>query len=185
MKTDKLEKLDACREAKIFVATQKSAISAWKNCSRGDWMLWIASKLGIDKRLLTLAKAKCAATVLHLMKDQRSKDAVQAAIDYGEGRINDQQLAAYAAAAYATDAAYAAYAADAAAAAYAAAAAAYAAAADAAAAYAAATDAAYAYAAYAYAAAADAKTANQLATANICREILTAEVLKAYKNLKV
>jgi hypothetical protein len=197
MNTQKLEKLHACLDARDYVKTQKSAILAWQNCPRGDWMLWLASKLGVDKRLLTLAKGKCAATVVHLMKDQRSKDAVKAAIDYGEGIINDQELreAAEAAdAAYvAADAAYDAYAAYVAAyAAYAADVAAYvaAAAADAAdaayAAYAAAyaaADAAYAAADDAYAAA-DAKRDNQLLTANVCREILTDEVLSKYKKLR-
>jgi hypothetical protein len=213
MNTQKLEKIHACHEAIEYVKTQKSAILAWENCPRGDWMLWLASCLGVDKRLLTLAKGRCAQTVLYLMKDQRSKDAVKAAIDYGEGNITDQELRAYAdAAAYAAAAyaAYAAAAADAAAAyaAYAAADAAYAAAdanaaADAAAyaAYAAAYAAyAAAYAAYAaadadaadadaadaaaYAAYAAAKKNNQLLTANICREILTKEVLSKYKKMK-
>jgi len=158
---------------------------AWHNCPRGDWMLWIASKLQVDERILTLAKGKCAETVIHLM-NQRSKDAVKAAIAFGEGKINRAELNKYiyAAAAAAADS-YAAYAA------YAAAADSYAAdtAADSAAdSYAAdaadATDAAYAatdsyaaYAAYA-AAAAVAKKQNQLQTANICREILTNEVFK-------
>jgi hypothetical protein len=161
MNTQKLEKIHACSGAIEYVKTQKSTVSAWENCPRGDWMLWLASKLNINKRLLTLAKGKCAQTVLHLMKDQRSKDAVKAAIDYGEGNITDQELAA------AADAYVAAYAADAAAA------------------YAAAAAAAYAAAAYAAAAYAAAKRDNQLLTANICREILTEAVLTAYKRLKV
>ena len=39
MKTTKLEKLNACREAIEYVRTQKSAKDAWMNCTRGDWML--------------------------------------------------------------------------------------------------------------------------------------------------
>lgn len=205
MKTEKLEKLHACREAVKYVTTQKSAVSAWRNCPRGDWMLWLAYHLKVNKRLLTLAKGKCAETVLHLMKDQRSKDAVKAAIDYGNGVINDEELVytaayAYAAVAYAADDA-AAYAAD------------FATTADVAATYTiivansatAASDSAYAAiidnadstAAYSADAAADAVTTadfadaadnarlnNQLLTANICREILTKEVLNAYKKLK-
>lgn len=45
MNTQKLEKLHACSEAIEYVKTQKSAISAWKNCPRGDWMLWLASEV--------------------------------------------------------------------------------------------------------------------------------------------
>ena len=138
MKTTKLERLSACKEAVLFSAKFKTPKEAWENCPRGDWMLWIASRLNVDKRLLTLAKGRCAETVLHLMRDQRSKDAVRAAIDFWEGRIDDEQLKiadAYVAAAEAADA----YVAD------------------------------------------DARKQNQLATANICREILTDVVLSAYK----
>lgn len=172
METIKLEKTGACEEAIFYVRTQKNYEEAWYNCSRGDWMLWIADKLQINKRLLTLAKGKCAATVLHLMQDKRSKDAVQAAIDYGNGLISDEELknavaaahAAYAAAATATDAyAYAAYAA-----AYDAYAAANAAAN--AAAYAADTNAA--------------REKNLQKTADICRELLTEEVFNKWNNLK-
>ena len=72
-------------------------------------MLWLARKLDIDKRVVTLAKGHCANTVRHLMKDERSMAAVDMAIKYGEGNATDSELAAAAAAAYA--AAYAAYAA--------------------------------------------------------------------------
>ena len=210
MKTNKLESLSACRNAREWVKTQKSPLAACQNCERGDWMLWLAEKLKVNDKKLTMAKAMCAKQVEHLMKDQRSKDTLQTCFDYVNGKISRKQLdtaaadaAAYAADAAAYAAAYAAgtaYAAAAAAytAAYAAAAAAYAAAA---AAYAAdaAADAAYAaaYAAYAdaaagtaaYTAAADAayaaaRTTSLKKSADICREYLTEEVLKAYKKLK-
>jgi hypothetical protein len=168
----RLIELGACKEAREW-AKDKTAQECWEQCHRGDWLLWWAKKEGVGLRELTLAKGRCAETVIHLMKDQRSKKAVQAAIDYGNGLITDDQLrTAYAAA----DAAYAAvYAADAAAdAAVYAAADAYAAyAADAAAAYAAAADDAYAAAAYADAAYADARMKareeNQKKTADIVR----------------
>jgi hypothetical protein len=183
MKTTKLERLSACRDAREWVSTQKSPVLAWHNCERGDWMLWLAKKLNVDDKKLTMAKAMCAKQVEHLMKDQRSKDALQACFDYVNGKITREELdAAYAAA-------YAAYAAADAADAYAAYAAAYAAAdaADAAAAYAA------AYAAYAAADAADAADAyayqstrpdSLRKSADICREYLTEGVLRKYKNVR-
>ena len=180
METTELEKTGACKEAIFYVRTQKNYEEAWYNCSRGDWMLWIAAKLQIDKRLLTLTKGKCAATVLHLMKDKRSKKAVKAAIDYGHGLIGDEELKNAAYAAY--DAAYAAYAAYASDAAYDAAYAAY----DAAA-YAVADAAAGAAAANAAAYAADtdaAREKNLQETADICRDLLTEEVFNKWNNLK-
>ena len=116
MKTE-IERFNPCEDALEFRKKYKTFRGAWNNCPRGDWMLWIAKRVGIDIRLLTLAKGYCAKTVIHLMTDQRSKDAVKAAIDYGHGKIDDVQLrnAVYVAANAAAYAAYAAaYAADAA-----------------------------------------------------------------------
>ena len=185
-----LTKLEACEES-IEWAGEKTIEEAWETCERGDWMLWFYKKMYPDNLSeLTIAKGHCANTVRHLMKDQRSIDAVDAAISFGEGKIKKEELkkhAAYADAAYAdaayADAAYAdaAYAASAAYAAYAAAYAASAYAAYAAADYAAyaAYAAAYAadYAAYAYAAYA-AKKQNQQQTADICRKYLTIDFKK-------
>jgi len=162
MKTSKLEKLNACREAIEWVKTQKSPTDAWQNCERGDWMLWITKRLNLDDRKLTLAKAMCVKQIEHLMKDQRSKDTLQAAIDYGNGKISREELNEYAYAAYA--AAYTS----------------------------ASASASYAYAAYAaaYASASASASAayamrNSLKiSADICREYLTEDVLKKYKNAK-
>ena len=146
-----IERFNPCEDALEFRKKYKTFRVAWNNCPRGDWMLWLAEKLQVDRRLLVLTGGHCANTVRHLMGDERSTKGVDACIAYGEGRIGEDELDA------AMDAAMdAAWAADAAAnAADAAAYAAYAAAdADAAA------DAAYA----AYAA-----KKNQKATADICR----------------
>src|SRR3990167_4039983 len=115
--TQKLKALNACSDAKQF-ASNKSLEEVWNTCSRGDWMLWLAKKADIDLRILTKAKALCANTVRHLMKDERSKNAIDVAIKFGNGIATLEELnaAAYAAsAAAAVDtvyaAAYAAYAA--------------------------------------------------------------------------
>ena len=197
MKTKRLDKFHPCLDAREWMLTQKNATEAWNNCERGDWMLWIAKKLNVDDRKLTMAKAMCAKQVEHLMKDQRSKDAIQACIDYFNGLITREELnTAYAYAYAAARAAYAradaaADAADAAAYAYARAARAAARAADAADAAADAADAA-AHAAYTTAARAaahaayttDARMASLKRSADICREYLTEEVMAKYRRLK-
>jgi hypothetical protein len=188
-----LNDLGACKDARDW-AKGKSWQEVYDTCHRGDWILWLYRKSkGYNFQKLTLAKALCANTVRHLMKDERSVKALNAAIAFGKGEISiDELYAAYAAAAAATP--YAATA-DAAAAAdayaYAAAAADAAADADAsawaasAAAWAAAAAAApYAAAAYAYAYAADAdayaaaRKENQQKTADIVREVLPIEIWK-------
>lgn len=154
-----------CEEAVEFYARFLTFEEAWAACPRGDWMLWIASKLGVEKRLIVLAKARCAETILHLMVDERSRKAVEIAIRYGEGKATEEELRAAATAADAVS--YAAYAAIAAAdASY-----------DADAAADAIAD-AIADAAAGRDSAAAAKKANQNQTAEICRQILTAAVLE-------
>ena len=198
MKYD-IKRYKPCKEALKWYASQDTFQKAWQNCHRGDWMLWFAAKLRVEERIIVLTGGYCAKTVLHLMKDQRSRNAVQVAINYGEGRTSTERLAAADAAAYA--AAYAAYAAYAAAAADAAAHAAHAAAAAAAyaadaaayaAAHTAAADAAADAAAYAAADAAAhavntgqtvhtadvAREKNLQETADICRRYLTDAVFE-------
>lgn len=160
MKTKKLMQFNPCREAIKWMSTQNNATEAWNNCERGDWMLWIAKMLNVDDKKLTMAKAMCAKQVEHLMKDQRSKDALQACFDYVNGKITREQLSIIAA--YAYDAAYAASDAAAAAAAYTAA--------DAA------SDAADA--------ADDVRITSLKKSVDICREYLTEEVLSKYKKLR-
>ena len=150
----KLRLLRACVEAVEFAKTQKTFAAAWKTCSRGDWMLWIAGRLSGPpesdaRKKLVLAACACARLALKHVKpgEERPRICIETTEKWarGEDGITTDDVRKAGSAAYAADAA--AY--DAA---YAAAAAAYAsAAAYAAAAYAA--DAAYA-AAYSAAAAA-------------------------------
>tara|TARA_R100000951_G_scaffold37874_1_gene32238 strand:+ start:5563 stop:6090 length:528 start_codon:yes stop_codon:yes gene_type:complete len=172
-----INKYNPCSEAVEFRNQFETFQEAWEKCPRGDWMLWIASKLNVNIRTLTYVKALCAETVLHLMKDERSVNAVKVAKRFGKYKTDKKQLKIAAAAAYAADdAVYAVYAATATATATA-----YAAAtATAAAAYAADDD--DAAAAAAYAAAADAGRNNKLLTADICRKHLTKSV---YRKLKL
>ena len=148
MKTFKeyLHSVDACQPA-IEWAGDKPVEQVVAECHRGDWLLWLANKCGVELHPLTLAKAHCANTVRHLMTDERSVKAVDVAIAFGEGRATRDELDAATSAAYAATAAAAAYAA------------AYASAAAAAAAYAADAD-------------ADAAVANQQQTADICRKYI-------------
>jgi hypothetical protein len=147
-----LKSLEACQTA-IDWAGDKTIEQVVADCHRGDWLLWLAKKCGVELQPLTLAKAHCANTVRHLMTDERSIKAVDVAIAFGQGRASRDELDT---AAHAADAARAA-----------------------AAAYAAARTAAYAsaYAAAAAAAAvyADAAAdthANRQQTADICRKYI-------------
>lgn len=106
MKTD-IKKYDPCKKAVKWFNTQESNEKAWKTCHRGDWMLWIANRLCVDEKKLTLAADLCANTVRHLMYDERSTNAVDSSIAYGRGEISKDELKDAADASY--NASYAAY----------------------------------------------------------------------------
>ena len=188
MKTE-ISKYSPCKEALKFRLQYDNFEDAWNNCPRGDWMLWIAERVGVNRRKLTLAKGYCAKTVIHLMGDERSVNAVKVAIRYGRYRADDSELNDAAYAAYAAYVAYAAAAAAASYASYVAAAAvnnasytAYAASYASYASYVAAAavnDASYA--AYTVSSAADDEKENQKQTADICRKYLTKDVFKLIK----
>ena len=188
MKKFNIYKFKPCLDAIEYYDTCKSSEKAWNNCPRGDWMLWIALKLGVNIKILTLAKVHCALTMKHLIKDKRSIKALEVALKFANNKATLKELkiaanvANVAADAAANDADVAAYVANTAAdvantAAYAVNAAANA--------DNAAYDAAYA-AAYAantadtaaYDAANAAKIKNQLETAAICRKYLTKSIFK-------
>ena len=87
MKTLKqlLTKLNACEEV-VKWAEDKTIEEVVEQCHRGDWLLWLAQKVEIGLKPLTLARGHCANTVRHLMKDERSIKAVDTAIAFGEGK---------------------------------------------------------------------------------------------------
>lgn len=182
MKTE-IDKFDPCSDGLDFRKKFKTFEEAWNACERGDWMLWIAAKLKVDIRILTLAKGLCANTVKHLMKDNRSTAAVDAAIAFGNGEIDENELETAARSARAANGVYA----------YAHVAAAYAHAAAAHAAYVS-VSAAYVSVSAAHVSASStfnadtdtykaAKKQNEKQTADICREVLTDEVLRLISEL--
>lgn len=106
-----IDKYNPCPDAVEFRNQYGSFKEAWENCPRGDWMLWIASKCGVSLEVLAKAKALCALTVKHLMKEV-SINACEVALRFSEGLATELELdASYAAAHVADSAAYAAFAA--------------------------------------------------------------------------
>jgi len=133
----KLKKLEACEEAIEWAKQHNSMAQCWRECERGDWMLWFIGKLSgqprsRSRKKLVLTACGCARLSLkYVPKGENSPlRAIQTAERYAqnEATLEEIRKAAYAAAdaydayAYASYAAYDADASDAyAAAAYAAA----------------------------------------------------------------
>ena len=50
---DTLARLNACHEARAWVASQHgSAYAIWRRCDRGDWLLWLAARAAVIPRLM-------------------------------------------------------------------------------------------------------------------------------------
>ena len=148
----------------------------WRDCERGDWMLWLAVRAKIGRRVVVNAACACARTALQYVPagEERPRRAIETAEAWARGDENLEAVRAAATAAKRFGVSSAS--ASAAFAAYAAAAAAYAFAASAASgAYAAATAAVYAADAAALAAANDDM---EIARARVLAEC--AELVRAY-----
>ncbi len=127
-----LQQLGACREGIEWAATQPDIASVWANCRRADWMLWLAAKCHVDRRILVTVACEIARDVLPIFEakhptENRPRVAIETAEAWVRGEATVAQVSAAAAAAYAAAdaaadayAAYAAYAAAYAATAYAA-----------------------------------------------------------------
>ena len=50
---------DACKGAIEWV-WRKTPREVWRTCPRGDWLLWLAEELEVDRKLLVTADCDCA-----------------------------------------------------------------------------------------------------------------------------
>ena len=113
-----LKSIDACDPACKW-QEGKDLETVWNTCERGDWMIWLLvnSENEVTDRELRLIAVKCARQVQHLMKDERSINALDVAERFANGEATQEELtaardaawdAAWAAAGAARDAAWAA-----------------------------------------------------------------------------
>ena len=110
---DKLIKMNACSDAVEWVG-RRSLKTAWAECERGDWMLWLAGRAGIDRKTLVLAACDCAEMALKYVPEgeNRPANAIKITRAWAEGNATIEEVReARKDAAYAVCAAYAAYAA--------------------------------------------------------------------------
>ena len=122
--TDMLDDLGACEESLDWLKEKKpsNVYQAWRSCPRGDWLLWFAAKIGVDRRLVVAAACEIARDALPIFEgkypdDNRPRKAIETAEEWCKGKATQEQvrMAAAAATAAAWAAADAADAADAAA----------------------------------------------------------------------
>ena len=118
-----LRGVDACGGSRTWARPYGTDLArAWTECPRGDWLLWIAARVGVRRETVVLAACACARlAMVHVPEGEtRPLVAIETAERWARGeatldevRVARRAAAAYAAAAYAAACA-AAYAADAA-----------------------------------------------------------------------
>jgi hypothetical protein len=87
-----LENYKAGPEAIKWIG-HKTTQDAWETCHRGDWMLWIASRLGVDRRKLYLCNAEIAYQIISYTDDRHSSiNGVRTAYEFGRGMISFKEL---------------------------------------------------------------------------------------------
>ena len=89
--TETLRALRASDEAQEWADARadESAYDLWRSCPRGDWLLWLATEAGVDRRQITLAACACARLVLDLVPDgeERPRLAIEAAEGWARGEV--------------------------------------------------------------------------------------------------
>jgi hypothetical protein len=106
----------ACFAALDWLATfpaSATLVDVWEACDRGDWLLWFASRVGVDRRLVVEAACDCAETALAYVppSEERPARAIAVARAWARGEAtadevraaaDDAKRASEAAAAHAT-----------------------------------------------------------------------------------
>ena len=96
---------NACYNSIKWAGKRRINKAAWLSCPRGDWLLWLAARIGIDKNLIVFAACDCAESVLYLVPEgeDRPRKAIETARAFIAGKATMQEVRA------ARDAAIAAY----------------------------------------------------------------------------
>ena len=106
----------ACTESLEWLS-DRDLDTAWAECPRGDWLLWLTAKAGIDRKRLVMSACSTAREALRFVPEgeDRPRIAIETAEAWCRSEATIEQVrearwnaAAAAAAAYAADAAAAA-----------------------------------------------------------------------------
>src|SRR5690606_8268922 len=84
----------ACDDSLRWAATQESPLAAWRACEDGSWLLWIAARLGVDRRLVVTATCQCARLALpHVPEgEDRPLKAIEAAERWVDGLATIEEV---------------------------------------------------------------------------------------------
>lgn len=92
------DKHGACADGRAWaLLTKEPDMNAlWKRTDiKPEWRVWIATQPGVlDDRTLRLFVCWCLRQVCHLLTDERSRNAVEVAERFAEGKATSDELAA-------------------------------------------------------------------------------------------
>lgn len=90
------EKHDACEPGQTWaLAKCNSMQEAWDHAPEPGWVVWIATRPGVlTERELRLFMCFCARQNWHLLTDPRSRNVVEVAERYVDGKASEEELAA-------------------------------------------------------------------------------------------
>ena len=107
---EELIQLRACGEAVEWAKNYDSFASAWKECERGDWMLWLCgTKKGKkgwpSQEEIVLVECDCAELVLPIYEkqypnDSRIRDCIETTRQWAKGEATEAEREAAAGAAW-------------------------------------------------------------------------------------
>ena len=99
---DQIKKYHPCSDAVAWIG-DKTLAEAWSTCERGDWLLWLAGRVEVDRKLLVTCACQCARLVLPLVKkgELRPLKAIEAAEGWARGEVMKKEVRTAADAAYA------------------------------------------------------------------------------------
>jgi hypothetical protein len=95
-----LKQTDACSEGAEWAKDKASFKEVWDSCQRPDWMLWGLARIGYkDERKLRLYGCACVRgtpitkgrTVWDLLKDERSRKAVEVSERFANGEATEEE----------------------------------------------------------------------------------------------
>jgi hypothetical protein len=95
-----LKALDACADAREWVATQPDAATAWATCPRAGWLVWVLGELhvrgALSRQTLVLAACACAETALRHAhaRDDCPRLAIEAARRWARGEATVAEVRA-------------------------------------------------------------------------------------------
>ena len=88
-----LRSLGACCESLEWIG-DRDLVTAWTECPRGDWLLWLAAKVGIDRRRLVMTACATAREAMQFVPagEDRPRIAIETAEAWCRGEATIEQV---------------------------------------------------------------------------------------------